>query len=97
MSETVFSECSQKMTNAVEALKREFAKLRVGKATPALLVTSSIIVFLKLRAPVAGRILVVVSGPVYTPRWVYASPIWDKLRTPAIGVRAPLTRHPLRG
>ena len=37
MSDAVFAECEKKMNNAVEALKREFGKLRVGKATPALL------------------------------------------------------------
>jgi len=37
MSDAVFAECDQKMTNAIDAVKREFAKLRAGKATPALL------------------------------------------------------------
>jgi ribosome recycling factor len=37
MSDVIFKDCEQKMNNAVDALKREFAKLRVGKATPALL------------------------------------------------------------
>ena len=37
MSDAVFQEAEQKMNNAVDALKREFAKLRVGKATPTLL------------------------------------------------------------
>lgn len=37
MSDAVFAECKTKMTNALDAMKREFAKLRAGKATPALL------------------------------------------------------------
>jgi len=37
MSDAVFSECQQKMKNSVDAVKREFSKLRAGKATPALL------------------------------------------------------------
>jgi ribosome recycling factor len=37
MSDAIFDQCEKKMTNSVEALKRELAKLRVGKATPALL------------------------------------------------------------
>jgi len=37
MSDAVFAESEQKMKNAIDAVKREFAKLRAGKATPALL------------------------------------------------------------
>jgi ribosome recycling factor len=37
MSDAVFRESEQKMHNAIDAVKREFAKLRAGKATPALL------------------------------------------------------------
>jgi ribosome recycling factor len=37
MSDAIFKDCETKMTNALEALKRELAKLRVGKASPALL------------------------------------------------------------
>jgi len=37
MSDAVFQEAEQRMNGAVEALKREFGKLRVGKATPSLL------------------------------------------------------------
>lgn len=37
MSNEIHAECKQKMENAVEAVQREFSKLRAGKATPALL------------------------------------------------------------
>jgi ribosome recycling factor len=37
MSDAVFEESKEKMTNAIEAVRREFSKLRAGKATPALL------------------------------------------------------------
>jgi len=37
MSDVVFQEAEQRMTGAVDALKRDFGKLRVGKATPSLL------------------------------------------------------------
>jgi len=37
MSDVVFQEAQQRMNSAVEALRREFGKLRVGKATPSLL------------------------------------------------------------
>ncbi|GJM44225.1 MAG: ribosome-recycling factor [Gemmatimonadota bacterium] len=37
MSDVVFNECRDKMHNSVEAVRREFSKLRAGKATPALL------------------------------------------------------------
>ncbi len=37
MSDAVFQDCEEKMQNAIEAMRREFAKLRTGKATPALL------------------------------------------------------------
>jgi ribosome recycling factor len=37
MSDAIFRECEGKMNNAIEALRREFSKLRAGKATPALL------------------------------------------------------------
>jgi ribosome recycling factor len=37
MSEAVFKQTQEKMKNAVEALKRDFGKLRAGKATPAVL------------------------------------------------------------
>jgi ribosome recycling factor len=37
MSDVILRESEQKMKNAIDAVKREFAKLRVGKATPALL------------------------------------------------------------
>jgi ribosome recycling factor len=37
MSQVVFKETEQRMKNAIEALRRELSKLRVGKATPALL------------------------------------------------------------
>jgi ribosome recycling factor len=37
MSDVVFQEAQQRMSSAVEALRREFGKLRVGKATPSLL------------------------------------------------------------
>ncbi len=37
MSDAIFNECQKKMVDATEAFKRELAKLRVGKATPALL------------------------------------------------------------
>jgi ribosome recycling factor len=37
MSDAVFQECEQRMNGALEALKREFSKLRVGKAMPSLL------------------------------------------------------------
>ncbi len=37
MSDAIFRDCEGKMNNAIEAVKREFSKLRAGKATPALL------------------------------------------------------------
>lgn len=37
MSEKVFKQTKERMGNAVEAVRREFAKLRAGKATPAIL------------------------------------------------------------
>jgi ribosome recycling factor len=37
MIEAIFDECQTKMKNTIEALRRDFAKLRVGKATPDLL------------------------------------------------------------
>ena len=37
MSDVIFRESEQKMRNAIDAVKREFSKLRAGKATPALL------------------------------------------------------------
>jgi ribosome recycling factor len=37
VSDQVFTDCERRMSGAIEALKREFAKLRVGKASPALL------------------------------------------------------------
>ena len=37
MSDAVFKETQTKMSNAVEAVRRDFGKLRAGKATPALL------------------------------------------------------------
>ncbi|MEZ5066145.1 MAG: ribosome recycling factor [bacterium] len=37
MSDAIFSDTQKKMTNAIEAMKRELSKLRAGKATPALL------------------------------------------------------------
>lgn len=37
MSDAIFRECEQKMRNSIEAVKREFSKLRAGKAMPALL------------------------------------------------------------
>jgi ribosome recycling factor len=37
MTDAIFNECQTKMNNTTEALRRDFAKLRVGKATPALL------------------------------------------------------------
>lgn len=37
MSDAIFRESEQKMRNAIDAVKREFSKLRAGKATPALL------------------------------------------------------------
>ena len=37
MSDVTFREVEQKMDNALEAVRREFSKLRAGKATPALL------------------------------------------------------------
>lgn len=37
MSDAVFKDCETKMANAVDAVKREFSRLRIGKATPALL------------------------------------------------------------
>ncbi len=37
MSDAILRETEQKMKNAIDAVKREFAKLRAGKATPALL------------------------------------------------------------
>ena len=36
MSDAIFSDTQKKMTNAIEAMKRELSKLRAGKATPAL-------------------------------------------------------------
>ena len=37
MSDAIFGESEQKMRNAIDAVRREFSKLRAGKATPALL------------------------------------------------------------
>jgi ribosome recycling factor len=37
MSDAVFKEAQTKMSNAIEAVRRDFGKLRAGKATPALL------------------------------------------------------------
>jgi ribosome recycling factor len=37
MSDAVFKEAQAKMSNAIDAVRRDFAKLRAGKATPALL------------------------------------------------------------
>jgi ribosome recycling factor len=37
MSEAVYKQCEERMGKALEATKRELGKLRVGKATPALL------------------------------------------------------------
>jgi ribosome recycling factor len=37
MSDAIFRESEQKMRNAIDAVKREFSKLRAGKASPALL------------------------------------------------------------
>ena len=37
MSTEIHADCKQKMENAIDAVQREFAKLRAGKATPALL------------------------------------------------------------
>ena len=37
MNDAIYRECEQKMKNAIDAAKREFSKLRAGKATPALL------------------------------------------------------------
>jgi ribosome recycling factor len=37
MSDEIFNDCETKMDNAIDALQRELGKLRVGKATPALL------------------------------------------------------------
>jgi len=37
MSEKVFKQTKERMGNAIEAVRREFAKLRAGKASPALL------------------------------------------------------------
>jgi ribosome recycling factor len=37
MSDVVFKETEKKMSSAIDTLKREFGKLRVGKATPSLL------------------------------------------------------------
>ena len=37
MSDAILKETEQKMKNAIDAVKREFGKLRAGKATPALL------------------------------------------------------------
>ena len=37
MSDAIFNDCETRMGHAIEALQRELSKLRVGKATPALL------------------------------------------------------------
>jgi ribosome recycling factor len=37
MSDAIFRDSEQKMRNAIDAVKREFSKLRAGKATPTLL------------------------------------------------------------
>src|SRR5688572_9114378 len=37
MSEAIYKQCEEKMAKAIDSTKRELAKLRLGKATPALL------------------------------------------------------------